>query len=94
MKQADDIDRFFRHLMVRERERLKKHKVSRFERGDFKELSRLRALARTVRAEFRVFIAQPGVNKSLITADLRDLLGSTELYLNTLRGIKLKVIGS
>ena len=94
VKQADDVDRFFRHLMNRERERLKKHKVSRFERGDFKELSRLRALARTVRAEFRVFIVQPGLKKSVITADLRDLLGSTELYLNTLRGIKLKVIGS
>jgi hypothetical protein len=94
VKQADDIERFFLHLMYRERERMKKHKVSRFERGDFKELSRLRAFARSVRPEFRVFIVQPGLKKSDITADLRDLLGSTELYLNTLRGIKLTVIGS
>ena len=94
VKQADDIDRFFLHLMHRERERLTKHKVTRFERGDFKELSRLRALAHTVHREFRVFIVQPGLKKSIITPDLRDLLGSTELFLNTLRGIKLKVIGS
>lgn len=94
VKQADDIDRFFQHLMYRERERIKKYKVSRFERGDFKELARLRAFARSVQHEFRVFIVQPGLKKSDITADSRDLLGSTELYLNTLRGIKLKVIGS
>jgi hypothetical protein len=94
VKQADDIDRFFLHLMYRERQRMKKHRVTRFERGDFKELSRLRALAHTVHREFRVFIVQPGLKKSIITPDLRDLLGSTELYLSTLRGIKLKVIGS
>jgi superfamily II DNA or RNA helicase len=80
-KIADNLDRFFNHLIDRERTRLKKYKVSRFERGGIKELLKLRALSRSVHSKFRVFIVQPGVKRDETTADQRDLLGSTAQFL-------------
>jgi hypothetical protein len=93
-KVADNWDRFFVHLINREKRRMTKYKVSRFERGGIKELLTIRAASRSLHPNFRVFIVQPGVKHDETTADQRDLLGSTEQYLSTLRGIKFIPISS
>jgi superfamily II DNA or RNA helicase len=92
-KIADNLDRFFNHLVNREKMRLKKHKVSRFERGGIKELIRLRALSRSAHIKFRVFIVQPGVTRDKTTSDQRDLVGSTLQFL-ALRDIEFIPITS
>ena len=68
-KIKDNLDRFFKHLINRERTRLAKHKVSRFERGGLKELLKLRAQCRIAETHFRVFIVQPGLKQNDTTAD-------------------------
>jgi hypothetical protein len=92
IKWQDDIDRFLLHLINREKRRMRKHGVSRFERGNFKLLVGIRGEARALVAEFRVFIVQPGISKDSVTNDQRELLSSTELYLNETRSIKFGVI--
>lgn len=94
IKWRDDIDRFVLHLVNREKKRMKKHGVSRFERGDFKQLVGIRGEARALVPEFRIFIVQPGVSKATITDDQRELLSTTELYLHETRSIKFRVVGS
>jgi hypothetical protein len=81
-------------LVNREKNRMKKTGVSRFERGDFKELQEIRAQARSLLPEFRIFIVQPGLSKGKLTDDQRELLASTELYLYETFGIVFRVIAS
>jgi superfamily II DNA or RNA helicase len=94
MKWRDDIDRFLLHLINREKRRMKKHGVSRFERGDFKQLVGMRGEARALVPELRIFIVQPGLSKAGVTDDQRELLSTTELYLHETRSIKFLVIGT
>jgi hypothetical protein len=93
-KWQDHIERFLSHLVNREKSRRQKSKVSRFERGDVRALVKMRALAHTVLPQFRVFVVQPGVQKQSLTPGQKDLLASTENYLNELRGIRFAVICS
>ena len=92
-KWRDDIDRLFTHLANREKTRLKKSGVSRFERGDLKILEATRFAARALIPEFRVFIIQPGISKSQVPDDQRELLGTTELYLHETVGIQFVAVG-
>ena len=94
IKWRDDIDRFLLHLLNREKRRMKKYGVSRFERGDFKQLVGIRGAARALTPEFRIFIVQPGISKAGVTDDQRELLSTTELYLHETRSIKFRVIAS
>jgi hypothetical protein len=93
IKWRDDVDRFVQHLLNREKRRMKVHNVSRFERGDFKQLVGIRGEARALVPEFRIFVVQPGISKASITDDQRELLATTELYLHETRSIKLVVVG-
>jgi hypothetical protein len=93
-KWQDHIERFLSHLVNREKSRRQKSKVSRFEHGDVRALVKMRALAHTVLPQFRVFVVQPGVQKQSLTPGQKDLLASTENYLNELRGIRFAVICS
>ena len=92
-KWRDDIDRLFSHLANREKTRLKKSGVSRFERGDLKILEATRFAARALLPEFRVFIIQPGISKSQVHHDQLELLGMTELYLHETVGIRFVAVG-
>jgi superfamily II DNA or RNA helicase len=94
VKWKDDIDRFFMHLINRERKQMQKHRVSRFERGDFKLLQIIHGESRALTAEFRIFVVQPGVSKEQLSDDQRELLASTELYLQETRGIEFRLIAS
>jgi hypothetical protein len=73
---------------------MKKYAVSRFERGDFKQLVGMWGEARALTPEFRIFVVQPGISKLAVTDDQRELLSSTELYLHETRSIKFGVIAS
>jgi superfamily II DNA or RNA helicase len=94
IKWREDVDRFLLHLINREKDRMKKTGVSRFERGDFKHLQEIRNQARSLMPEFRIFIVQPGLSKAGLSDDQRELLGSTELYLYETFGIEFGVIAS
>jgi superfamily II DNA or RNA helicase len=94
IKWRDDIDRFLLHLLNREKRRVKKYGATRLERGDFKQLVGVRGEARGLSPEFRIFIVQPGISKAAVTPDQRELLSSTELYLNETRSIRFGVIAS
>lgn len=93
-KWRENVDRFLMHLVNREKDRMKKTGVSRFERGGFKQLQEIRAQARSLLPEFRIFIVQPGLSKGKLTDDQRELLASTELYLYETFGIVFRVIAS
>jgi superfamily II DNA or RNA helicase len=93
IKWRDDIDRLILHLINREKSRKQKYNVSRFEKGDFKQLVGIRGEARTLTPQFRVFIVQPGLSKADMPADQKDLLASTEHYLAETRSIGLLVVG-
>lgn len=94
IKWRENVDRFLLHLLNRERKRMTKCGVSRFERGDFKLVQEIRTQARSLLPEFRIFIVQPGISKSKVSDGQRELLGSTELYLYETFGIEFGVIAS
>lgn len=88
------VPALFRHLRLRDGSRLVRTGVSRFEQGDVKKLSELAKQARLVRAEFKVFIVQPGISKAEVSKTQLDLLAATELYLKETLAIDMAVIGS
>jgi superfamily II DNA or RNA helicase len=94
IKWRENVDRFLMHLLNREKDRMKKYGVSRFERGDFKRIQEIRTDARFLLPEFRIFIVQPGISKTKVSDDQRELLGSTELYLYETFGIEFGIIAS
>jgi hypothetical protein len=78
----------------REKSRLKKTGVSRFEKGNYKLLETIRFDARSLGPEFRAFIAQPGLSKAAVTPDQCEVLGTAKLYLNETIGMKFTAIGA
>jgi hypothetical protein len=94
IKWRENVDRFLMHLLNREKDRMKKYGVSRFERGDFKRIQEIRTDARSLLPEFMIFIVQPGISKTNVSDDQRELLGSTELYLYETFGIEFGIIAS
>lgn len=93
-KWRDDVDRLFTHLMNREKSRLAGTGATRFEKGDFKLLQTVRFEARSLIPEFRVFIVQPGLSKSGVSSDQREVLGGTKIYLRETVGIGFVAIGA
>ncbi len=66
-------------LIARERGRMKKGKTG-LERGTLEELYRLRDLVDQRRGRLEVVIVQPGLSRSVATAEALSLLASTESY--------------
>jgi superfamily II DNA or RNA helicase len=93
-KWRDDIDRLFTHLASREKNTLKEHAFSRFQKRDFKALQTMRFQARSVFAEFRVFVIQPGLSRADVSADQCEILGTTKLFLNETAGMEFLPIGT
>lgn len=94
IKWRADIDRLLMHMVNREKSRMRKHGVSRFERGTFKLLQEMRAEARALVPEARIFVVQPGLSKAKISDDQRELLSSTDVYLHETLSIYFGVIAS
>jgi hypothetical protein len=47
-----------------------------------------------VRADFKVFIVQPGISRAEVSKSQLDLLAATELYRSEILDIGMAVIGS
>jgi len=67
---------------------------SRFLKGTLADLINIQRRSRTASVKFQVFIIQPGLKKSKISAEMLRVLGSTVLYLEKTSQGELTVIGS
>lgn len=90
----------FKHLRRRDDSRRRKAinagkpYVTRFERGDVKELQAIAKQAQRLIPEFKIFIVQPGLSKKAAVTNQLELLAATELYLMDTSSIQLGVIAS
>ncbi|WP_149536620.1 DEAD/DEAH box helicase [Siccirubricoccus phaeus] len=89
-----DAEALFRHLQLREGQRIARGAPSRFERGDLAALRRLEGQLRGAEREFSVFIVQPGLSRAAAEGDHLELLAATETYLMETFGLPLGVIAS
>jgi hypothetical protein len=89
-----EVDRLFAHLMSREARRMQRTGVTRFQRGDLRELLRLRRQSVFLTPSVRITIVQPGVTKAGVSTGQLELLAGTELYLMETFQISLGVIAS
>ena len=64
---------------------------TRFVKGDEKDLLNLQKFARFAKCNFKMTIVQPGLSKAKISADIIQLLGSTENYLIKTSNASLRV---
>lgn len=87
-----DATKLFKHLRLREKKRVEKHKDTRFEVGDIKTLSQYIAVAAQIDVKYRIFVVQPGLSKAKATEGQLHLLGGTATYLQETYGIDLGVI--
>ncbi len=89
-----EVPKLFQRLKLREQERQKKYSVSRFEKGNLKNLEELRRRSRYLHPKFHIYIVQPGLETSNVSIQILDLLGATELYLSETFNVPLTVIAS
>jgi hypothetical protein len=87
-------DALLDHLQSREASRLRKGGVSRFERGDSRQLNVIRKKLRMLETVFEVYVVQPGLAVSQVEESQLELLAVTELYLLETWGAKFIVIAS
>lgn len=90
----DRPNRMFTRMLKREKLRLNKKQISRFELGNAASLRKLKASWQDYRYEFDVRIVQPGLSRQVVTEEMLHLLAGVETYLLETRNISLKVIGS
>lgn len=90
----DHPEKLIPHLIERAKKRDQNNQPSRFEKGDFKDLSRIGWREEQMEKEFKVFIVQPGLSKAQATPAILNVLGATSLYLHTTFNIGLEVIAS
>lgn len=69
-----------------------KEGVSRFLKGDPKQLVYFKDKARRARVQFEMMLVQPGASVTTVTDDALRLLGTTELYLKKTTEANLRVI--
>ncbi len=92
-----DTMHLIRHLRGREdarRRSLGPAHVTRFERGDLKELREIMKTAQRLVPVFRIFIVQPGLSQASVGQKQLELLAATESYLMDTSAIPLHVIAS
>jgi hypothetical protein len=79
-------------MRARDSKRVTKNRATRFEVGSQKTLRTIERMVKFYKADFKIFIVQPGLSKSKVSAEQLELLGSTELYLQETVNIPLVVI--
>jgi hypothetical protein len=77
--------------MKKREEKWKANGNTRFVKGNYRELYRLRKFGRSAKMIFEVAIVQPGLSKAQASRDILQLLGCTELYLNKTASAEFKV---
>lgn len=80
VRNRQNMSLFFQHLIRREKRRKERYGRSGLEKGDGDVLYHLEDQSRLLRTDFEIFIAQPGVSKSSVSAPQLELLASTDLY--------------
>ena len=81
-------------MILRENNRKKTKDVSRFEKGDLKQLSILKNKLKMLPSKLDIFIVQPGVSASAISKDMHQILCGTQAYLLDTYSVTLKLICS
>jgi len=71
----------FSHLLRREPKRSKKRQASRFEKGDYADLVKIKEMSELLPVKLKISIVQPGLSKAKITQSQLELLSVTENHL-------------
>jgi len=90
----EKLDLLIEHMLNRNSRRTKKVSVPRFEKGNEKELLKIKKMLKLKKAILKIAIVQPGVSKALVSDEQLKLLGITEGYLKETYNIALEVIVS
>jgi len=86
--------RLIERMLARERSRMAKYGVSRFEKGDVRKLHEIRNKLKKFLYDLKINIVQPGVDSAAITDPMHQILGSTKSYLLDTYGLKFYIICS
>ncbi|MFC1911963.1 hypothetical protein ACFLXG_02245 [Chloroflexota bacterium] len=84
----------FSHLLRREPKREKGQEASRFEKGNWDNLFKIKEMSRTLPVSLKIFIVQPGLSKAEATESQQELLSVTENYLMETYKLSFGVIAS
>lgn len=90
----EDVRRLITHMRARDSKRVTKNRATRFEVGSQKTLRTIERMVKFYKADFKIFIVQPGLSKAKVSLEQLELLGSTELYLQETVNIPLVVIAN
>lgn len=80
-KSLEKPEEMFSHLLRRENRRDELQQASRIERGSKELIETLKVKSRSCPIEMAIFIVQPGLSKSGISAEQLELLSATDNYL-------------
>lgn len=92
VKWFGDKEKLIQRLMDRERDRLKKGKATRIDKGSFQDLINLARISRYSDFQLGVAIVQPAISKAKMSNDQLTVIGATEAYIDEVSGVKLRVI--
>ena len=87
-----DKEKLILRLMEREKDRLKKQKASRIDKGNLDDLIHLSKVARYADFQIGIAIVQPAISKTKMSDDQLIVIGATAAYIDEISGIKLRVI--
>ena len=88
-----NIESLLEHMQARAVKALGR-KFNRFYLGGEAELNKIKYFLNRLDLDFRIYIVQPGVKKSEITATQKELLAATRSFLHQSLSVPLKVIAS
>jgi hypothetical protein len=88
-----DLHSLFPHMRSRAAKAAKRN-FNRYVRGGASEIKKCEYFAGKLDLDFRVVIVQPGLQKSGITDDQRELLAATRAYLHHTLAVPLTIIAS
>ncbi|MEW6211582.1 MAG: DEAD/DEAH box helicase family protein [Acidobacteriota bacterium] len=94
MRNRDKQVELFTHLLRREPRKKDGKEVSRFEKGDSRELFKIKEMSRVCSVELKIFIVQPGLSKENATDAQLELLSVTGNYLMETYKLPFGVIAS
>ncbi len=89
-----DTKNIIDRMIKRENDRMRKSKVSRFEKGDLRKLKEIGNKLRIYNSTMEVYAVQPGVKSTKISSDMERLLCGTSAYLSDTYGLIFKLICS
>lgn len=88
------LEAMFERLIKRERDRRRRHNHNGFEVGEIEDLYRLADEAGVLRPTFEIAIAQPGISKAKVSADMLQILAGSEVYVRAVAKAPLRVFCS